>query len=241
MKLIKTKGIVVKEVAYGDNDKIITLLTDKVGLVSCIAKGAKRSKSCLLASSQYLVYSEFILFRGTSFYHINQAEVINTFYSLKMDFDKLQNIYGMTKSIIHLTNENMDTEYILRLFLNSLHFMQNSDRSLEEIINIFRIKLVKNLGFMPQYNECSICKLDISTLKDNSCFYDYVSNIFICSNCNLKKTSRQIKIEYPCYMYIKYVASLDMKKSFSISLKSEYHESLRLFGQALIDCVCNST
>ena len=39
MDLIKVKGIVIKETPYKDNDKIITLLTDKLGKISCMVKG----------------------------------------------------------------------------------------------------------------------------------------------------------------------------------------------------------
>ena len=45
MKLIKVKGIVIKEVPYKDNDKIITILTDTLGKISCLAKGAKKTNS----------------------------------------------------------------------------------------------------------------------------------------------------------------------------------------------------
>jgi DNA repair protein RecO (recombination protein O) len=67
LKLIKLKGIVIKEVTYSDNDKIITVLTDEMGTITCMAKGAKRTNSSILASSQYLVYSEFVLFKGSTF------------------------------------------------------------------------------------------------------------------------------------------------------------------------------
>ena len=68
MRLIKVKGIVIREVAYKDNDKIITILTDSIGKVSVIAKGAKKTNSPFLASSQYLVYSEFILYQNTGYF-----------------------------------------------------------------------------------------------------------------------------------------------------------------------------
>ena len=42
MKLTKVKGIVIKETSYKDNDKIITILSDELGKVSVMAKGAKR-------------------------------------------------------------------------------------------------------------------------------------------------------------------------------------------------------
>ena len=79
MKLFKVKGIVIKEIQYKDNDKIITLLTDEFGKISCLAKGAKKNNSPLLAACQLFVYSEFVLYKGTSFYHINSAETIDFF------------------------------------------------------------------------------------------------------------------------------------------------------------------
>ena len=99
MKLIKVKGIVIREITYKDNDKIITILTDGLGKVSAIAKGAKKTNSPYLASSQFLVYSEFVLYQNTGYYYLNSAESINTFYNLRIDLDKLQLVFDMTKLI----------------------------------------------------------------------------------------------------------------------------------------------
>ena len=99
MKLVKVKGIVIREVTYKDNDKIITILTDTLGKVSVIAKGAKKTNSPYLASSQYLVYSEFVLYQNTGYYYLNSASVINTFYNVRVDLDKLQIAFELTKMI----------------------------------------------------------------------------------------------------------------------------------------------
>ena len=56
MKSIKTTGIVIAENSLGDSDKILTILTPNVGKISCVAKGAKRPKSMLLAGSQLLCF-----------------------------------------------------------------------------------------------------------------------------------------------------------------------------------------
>ena len=239
MKLIKVKGVVIKEVAYGDNDKIITLLTDSLGTIACIAKGAKRTKSALLAPSQYLVYSEFILFKGTTFFHINSAEVINTFYNLKMDLDKLDAVYNMTKNLIYLTNENIDTEKILKVFLISLYYIQENKKNVQEIQNVFRIKMIALLGFSPNFNVCNSCLKELKDIQKNV-FYDYVSNMFICQECNLHKTSRQLLLSFPTYMYIRYIFGLDITKIFTINLNGKYIDELDRFGQALVDCICNS-
>ena len=97
MKLIKTTGIVIKEIDFKDNDKIITILTKDLGKISAMVKGAKRTNSPYLASSQYLVYSEFVLFQGKTFYHVNSTTVIDTFYDLRVDYDKLNYAFDMTK------------------------------------------------------------------------------------------------------------------------------------------------
>ena len=112
MKLCKTKGIVIKETSYSDNDKILTVLTEKFGKISCMAKGARKTNSSLLAPSQFLVYSEFVLYKGSNFYHINSAEVINTFYSLKTDYDKL-------KEALNSERQTKDNSKISFLFVVS--------------------------------------------------------------------------------------------------------------------------
>lgn len=43
MGLIRTKGLVIKETAVGEADKIITLLTEDIGRVSVSCRGARKT------------------------------------------------------------------------------------------------------------------------------------------------------------------------------------------------------
>ena len=104
MRLFKVKGIVIKEVQYKENDKIVTIMTDKLGKISCMAKGAKKNNSSLLSSSQFLVYSEFLLYKGTNFYHINSAEMLESFYNLRIDYDKLEKAFEVAKLLNKLAD-----------------------------------------------------------------------------------------------------------------------------------------
>ena len=63
MVIINTQGIVLKSVPYKENDLILTIFSRKLGKVSVIARGAKKSKSSLLSSSQIFAYSNFTLKR----------------------------------------------------------------------------------------------------------------------------------------------------------------------------------
>ena len=52
MANIKLNGIVIAENNLGDYDKMLTILTPNYGKISCVAKGARRPQSALLAGTQ---------------------------------------------------------------------------------------------------------------------------------------------------------------------------------------------
>ena len=49
MGIVRTKGIVISENNSGDFDKMLTILTPGNGKIGCLAKGARRPKSLLMA------------------------------------------------------------------------------------------------------------------------------------------------------------------------------------------------
>lgn len=65
MANIKINGIVLAESNMGDFDKMLTILTPNVGKISCVAKGARRPKSALLAGTQLFCFGEYLVFKGS--------------------------------------------------------------------------------------------------------------------------------------------------------------------------------
>lgn len=242
MELIKVKGIVIKETPYKDNDKIITLLTDKLGKISCMAKGCKRTKSPILANCQYLVYSEFVLSRSNTFYYVNSASVIKTFYKFRTDFDNLQIGFELTRILQTITDENQDTSEILRLLLNTIYVLENIDKDPKLVVAAFKVKLFTLLGFSPRVDKCNMCgqafKEDREMLANEGVYYDYVSNVFCCSNCvkNLDKR-RYIKITEATIIAIKYVVICEINKTFSFNIKDI--DNFYLFSQVYTDTMTN--
>ena len=90
MANVKTNGIVIAEHNLGDFDKMLTILTPGLGKISCVAKGARRPNSSLLAGTQLFCFGEYLMYKGTTTYHINSCETIEIFYDLRTDLDKLK-------------------------------------------------------------------------------------------------------------------------------------------------------
>ena len=92
MALIKTSGIVTREMKYGDNGKIVTLITHDLGKISAIASNVRTKKSGMLAGLQLFAYSEFVLFKGKGkkgLYSLNEVTLLESFDSIRTSLDKL--------------------------------------------------------------------------------------------------------------------------------------------------------
>ena len=231
MKLLKVKGIVIKEIPFRDNDKIITLMTDTLGKISCMAKGAKKTNSALLASCQLLVYSEFVLYKGTSFYHINSAEVIDTFYTLRTDYDKLEKAYEITKVLNSMTMEDENTsQSILSLYLNSLYAITKDMFKFNYIMSIFKLKLLVLSGFSPSIINCKNCGRKMLREDNKKYYYSFNTNSMLCEDCyasvyssksnNIKK-EWYISLSEAAFFGITYVVTCDIKKVFSFKISEK--------------------
>lgn len=226
MKIIKTKGIVIREVNFKDNDKIITLLSPDLGKISCFARGARKTNSTLLSCSQFLVYSEFILYKGQSFYNINSGDVIDTFYDLRIDYDKLEYAFEISKMLNSLIEEDSECKNILPLFLNTLFVIKENKYDSKLIVSIFKLKLMTYLGYAPNIMRCSECNEDIKDENADDYYFIFATGGIICNKCFDKLKPRygqelnknMILLKESTLFALKYVILSDNKKLFSFKL-----------------------
>lgn len=229
MGIIKTKGIILSEHNMGDFDKMLTILTPGMGKISCAAKGARRPKSSLLAGTQLLCFGEYLLYQGTSTYHINSCEIIEVFYKIRTDLEKLKYASHITKIISDVTTENQNNYKILQLYLNTLYMISETEINLNFILAVFKIRLMTILGYAPNINYCVECK-ETENLSAFSLRYSG----FLCSSC-AKQDSGSIAISEGTKTALKYIVLAPPKKLFSFQLKEESLRELELIAKLYFD------
>ena len=178
MGVIKTKGIIIASNNMNDNDKMVTLLTPDLGKIGCAAKGARRQKSALMAGTQFLCFGEFLIYKGVSSYNINSCEPIEIFYNIRLDIDKLKYASEVAKIVNDVTNENENTYRILQLMLNTIYMISESDKDLELILSIFKLRLLSIIGFRPIVEHCINCDE-----KENLRYFSIRDNGLKCNAC----------------------------------------------------------
>ena len=229
MKQIKVNGIVIAENNMGDFDKMLTILTPNLGKIGCSAKGARRNKSLLLSSTQFLCFAEYMLFKGSDIYTINSAQTIEMFYNIRTDLEKLTYASYITKIINDVTTENQNSFNTLKLFLNTLYMISETDKNLDFIVSVFKIRILKILGFTPNSLECTSCKS-----KENLNYFSIKDNGFKCDNC-AKLDSGVINMSEPTKSAIIYILKADSKKIFSFNLSEKYQKELELIANLYLN------
>ena len=229
MKQVKVSGVVISESNMGDYDKMVTLLTPNFGKISCSARGARRNKSLLLAGTQFLCFGEYQLFKGGDSYKINSCETIEMFYNLRTDLDKLTYSSYITKIVSDVTTENQNSYNTLKLFLNTLYTISETEKDLDLVVSVFKLRLLKILGFAPNTKECVSCGE-----KENIMHFSIIDNGFKCFNCS-KQDTGAIKISEPTKNAIKYIMISDPKKIFSFSISEEGKKELEIISSLYLN------
>lgn len=231
MPNVKIKGVILAENNMGDFDKMLTMLTPGVGKISCVAKGARRPKSALLAGTQLFCFGEYLMFKGTNTYHINSCEVIEIFYNLRCDLDKLECAMQINKIVQEVTTENQNCYTILQLYLNTLYTISETNMDLELVLSIFKLRLASIIGFRPRIDVCVNCgekeveKLNAFSIKGNG---------FKCSTCEkLDKSSMHMGVG--TLSAIKYTIMAPPKKLYSFTLKDKALKEFKLIAKIFFD------
>ena len=225
MGTVKTKGIIIAEKVMSDFDKMLTILTPNLGKIECVAKGSRRPKSLLMAGTQFLCFGDYMLYKGGENYSMNSCETIELFYNIRTDLDKLKYAVYITKIINDVTTENQNNYKILQLYLNTLYVISNTDKDLEFVTSIFRLRLLSIIGYRPEIEECKTCKE-----KENLTKFSIRDNGFKCTACG-KQDKGAIDMSETTKDAIRYIILSDAKKIYSFQVPKESIEELKIISK----------
>ena len=84
-----TKGIVLRATATKEADYILNILTDSLGQIAVVARGARRKGSRIAAGSELLAFSELVLYQRGNWYYLDEASTISLFDGIRQDIELL--------------------------------------------------------------------------------------------------------------------------------------------------------
>lgn len=219
MMLKRLEGIIVSTVDYKENSKIVNILTKDNGLIGVLAKGSKKLKSNISATSNVLTYGYFHLkSRDNGMFTLLEVDVIDSFKLIKSDLVKLNySIYLLELSTQVYRHDNNNTIY--DLLISGLKKI-NEGYEPEIISIILELKLLDYLGIKPIIDKCVSC----STTKDIVTVSSYKGG-YLCKTCVNNENIFNIKT----LKLIRMFYYVDLDKITKIDVSNNIRKELSLF------------
>jgi DNA repair protein RecO (recombination protein O) len=223
MAFLNTVGIVIKEVNVGEADKIVTILTKNYGRISALAKGGKRPKSAISAASQIMCYSDFVLYSGKEMYSINSCEVIEPFYEIRNDMEKLTYAAHFMDIVLELAQEDQPAPRLLQLLLNSLYMLAKTEKQPELISRIFELRALSVSGYAPHTASCIVCGQE----AENFYSFSFSKCGFICDREKCSATDKcSLPLSTGASRAMQYIIYSKMKDLFKFRLSDDVLDEL---------------
>ena len=156
METFVTLGLVLKETRYKESDRILTILTPGLGVISASAQSSLRLKSKLFSACGLFCYSEFTLVPGRNMYTVREAAVKNVFHGISSSIEGMSLAMYLAEMAAALTPTGQEAERELRLLLNCLYMISEHKADLRAIKAVFelshheRVRLSAAVGVLPR-------------------------------------------------------------------------------------------
>ncbi len=157
MEPFKTTGLVLRTSAPSESSQVLTVLTPDRGKISIWARGIKSTKNPMRAGCAVLCYSEFILLPRPGMYSLTGCTLLQSFYHLREDIEKLSYAAYFAELSALVTKEGIEAEAPLRLLLNTLHYLEHNKKTAADLKILYELRLLSAVGFMPCTIGCIHC------------------------------------------------------------------------------------
>ena len=216
MDVLVTTGLVLRETHYKEADRILTILTPDLGVISASAPGSLRLKSKLFSACGLFCYSEFVLAQGRNMYTVREAEVQNVFNGISKSIEAMSLAMYLAEMASSLSPAGQEAAKELRLLLNCLYISEGK-ADLRVIKAVFELRTMSECGFMPQLVCCRSCGV-----YDGAEFYlDALEGHLLCAECAAKE-GKDCNLDQGALYALRHICLVEDKKifAFKISLSS---------------------
>ena len=231
MALYKTRAIVIKSMNLSESDRLITFMTENHGKVKCVAKGARKAKNQFWGSLEPMSLIHLIYFgrEHQSLFRLNHSDIIESFQTIRDDFDKLYTGIYFLDLIDAMILEGHWEPKVFGLLYQALAAL-NQQTELEPLRRLFEIRLLSLSGYKPQLEHCVLCR----KIPANGMIpFSYAHNGILCSSCS---NSARVDIQFSVGTrnYIKKLLEVEIKTCERLKFPKSQTEEIEKVTHRLV-------
>ncbi|RUL57039.1 MULTISPECIES: DNA repair protein RecO [Lysinibacillus] len=240
--LNKWEGIVLKSRAYGESNKIVTLLTREAGKVAVMARGAKKPTSRLAGVTQTFMHGMFIVQRSSGMGTLQQGEHISSMRHIQTDILTTAYASYMVELVDRLVEEGGPQPFAFEVLLQAMNALEE-EYDPEAIVLFVDWKMLPFAGVQPILHKCAACGQ-----VEGEFAFSFTQGGFICHRCFhvdpyiIRLSPKQLKLIRMFYSVpIDQVGKLELKRETKQFIKKivttiyEEQTGIRLKSRTFIE------
>jgi DNA repair protein RecO (recombination protein O) len=143
---LQTRGIVLSRTAYGEADRIVTLITPDQGKVRVMARGVRKLKSKLAGGIELFTVSDITYIPGKGeIGTLISSRMYKNFGNIVKDIERVQLGYELIKLLNKATEDHPESKYY-ELLEHALEALNDAEIELELIRTWFHSQLLQQAG-----------------------------------------------------------------------------------------------
>lgn len=162
----KTTGINLKSIPLGDSDRLLTVLTQELGLMRLVAPGARKHNSGLSGRSGLFVVNNLLVAKGRSLDKITQAETLESYPGLSQDLGKLAAGQYLAEIVLAQALSEQPQEELFCLLNEHLSRLERLPKTKSFLLIAYLTHAVFHLlalaGITPQVQVCCLTQLPLT-------------------------------------------------------------------------------
>jgi|GEM_PF-6422599 len=185
-RYLKTEGIILIAQPYLESDSLLKILSPKKGLLSAIAKGARKVTSKRAGVIQPFNQVLFELYRGSTFFVVVQAKNIHPFAYLASDFEKGVILSFAAELVVATHQEEQLLNSVYNLLLSFFRLVEEKKAPAGFVYLVgFMLSYLSLIGYRLPVDRCKGCGRNFEALKCGSLQVEEAG--FLCSICSEEK------------------------------------------------------
>ena len=216
-----TKGLILRETQYQDNDKLLDVLTGDMGRITVKARGVRRKNSPLRSGCQLLCYSELTLFEKNGFYTVNEAEPLEMFMGLRTDIELLALGSYFAQLLSCVSDQDQVSPELLSLGLNSLYALDQLKKPQVLVKAVFELRLMALAGYYPELSGCAACG------EEGTRFFCFQEGGLLCEDCRRNLPGQDgVELSQGVLDAMEHILHCPAKRLFSFTLPEQQLKEL---------------
>lgn len=157
MRNLTVDAVILKKHPRGEHDVSVTLYAPTLGRIHATAKGARKIYSNFTGHLDTLNICRIQLYCNGPHYTITQCQAINTHKEIRNDLERSIMALLLLEIVQKTTYSTETGTKLFELIRTTLEHLSKTTKT-TLIIETFKIKLLAELGVLPDFAHCTICQ-----------------------------------------------------------------------------------